>query len=421
MALVDGGRAEDAQQLLARAGAPGTGGDGLSLLAIRVAAAAGDVHGALAELEAVIRTRPELRNAHLLKAQLLMQHVGTDEGIAAWTTMTRLWPEDVEALSGLGQALVLVGRHEDAVEVLTRVAQLNPTSPDPYLTLVGALRDAAQLDDAEWAARTALELDPTSGPAHLELGLVLEAAGRLDEATVALREAVRLRAGAVPPLLALARVAERNGRGEEALDTLERAAALPAITAREKEEVAAALRAQRRRAPNERAFAGRLDAFSVWQILELLRNLRSTGRLELATPTKWVEICVRDGHLVRIASDDVPSLAQLAPGIAGIDRERCAAALRGFERESDVRVAQQLLHYGVLDEARLRAVMAARLAAALEEIVDSNEGSFSFQQKAIEVRITDVEVDSRLALLEIVKARDDAAGGEVGFADEVEE
>jgi tetratricopeptide (TPR) repeat protein len=397
----------------------GDGEEKLTLLRIHAAAATGEVDAALDELDAILRRRPDQWDAHVFKARLLADQGRAVECIAAWTAATRLRPESSQALSGLGAALAAAERYEEAVEFLTRVAQLNPTSSDAYLDLAAVLRKAHQLEDAEWAARSAVEVAPSSAHAHHDLGLVLEAAGQLDEAVASYREAIGRRGDWTPPYLALARVLERTGRIEDAIHTLEKAAAVPSADSDTQAEISAALAGLRARAPNQRAFAGRLDAFSMWQILELLQNHRSTGHLELSLEGSVTEIFVRDGHLVRIVSDHAPRLAEIVPAVPGVDARRLAAVMDGYQQQSDARVAQHLLHFGVLDATKLRAAMETRLRTALDRILDSDDGTFTFQRQTVEPSATDVDLDIRFVLLDIVRSRDAAAtGGGAEVADD---
>ena len=61
------------------------------------------------------------------------------------------------------------GRIEEALRYYRRAARLDPTIPDPHLSIARLTRSAGRLDEAKRAAKRALELDPDNGEAKLIL------------------------------------------------------------------------------------------------------------------------------------------------------------------------------------------------------------------------------------------------------------
>jgi tetratricopeptide (TPR) repeat protein len=405
--LLDEGRGPDALALLARAGTLVEADDELRLLRAHARAEAGEVAGALADIDRVLAGHPEHLGAHLVRARLLAAEERTAECIAEWETAVRLSPDDPQAMTGLGVALASAGRHEEAIEILFQVTQANASSSDTYLNLAIVLREAGRLDEAEWAARRALELAPDAVQPHYDLGLVLEAAGKLPEAAQALREAAQRDAGWVRPTLALARVLEHDGRVDEAIETLARAAAQLPRDAEEQKQLFEALATLRLRAPAASgAFAGSLSAFSLWQVLEIIQNHRSSGRLELSLQGARADLFVREGALLRIVSEQAPRLVDVILSLQGADRSRIAPALAGQRGATDAAVARTLLRLGVIDNAALLKAVEHQLVATLERLIDRRDGSFAFHQEAVTPNQGDVEVDIRFALLEIARTRD---------------
>ena len=406
--LLDAGRGSDALTLLGHAASLVDSDVDLRLLRALALSAGGEVGRALADVEAVIATSPELADAHLVRAQLLAGQKRSNECITAWETAARLRPDDPRAATGLGVALAAAGRFDEAIEVLFKVVQSNASASEAYQNLAIVLREAHRLDEAEWAARRAIELSPDMAQPHHDLGLVLEAAARLDEAAQAFRDATQRGGAWHRPFLALARVLDRLGRIEEAIEILGRAAGQKARDPEGRKEIADALAALRARSgPHRGAFAGNLAAFSIWQILEILQNHRSVGRLEVSLEDEKAAIFVRDGSLVRIASDQTPPLGTLLLSLSDVDLPRLAKALGEIKGESDYDVAVRVRQLGLMSGTRLRQVVERQVQHSLERLIDRTDGTFAFHKETFERGGTDVELDIRFVLLEIARMRDD--------------
>jgi len=91
----------------------------------------------------------------------------------------------------LGQALLLSGKDDEAVEVLRKAVSLNPESALAHHYLGTALVNTQQLAAAEQEFREALRLDPNAQN-HYSLAACLMALNRYDEALGELEIASRL-------------------------------------------------------------------------------------------------------------------------------------------------------------------------------------------------------------------------------------
>src|SRR4051812_9893415 len=98
-----------------------------------------------------------------------------------------------------GQALVELGREEEAVEAYQTAITLKPEFIDAYYELGSALQRLRRFGEAEQAYRRLLVTAPRHVPAKLALGAVLIEAMRPADAEEPLREALREPA---PPRLA---------------------------------------------------------------------------------------------------------------------------------------------------------------------------------------------------------------------------
>ena len=93
----------------------------------------------------------------------------------------------------LGLIAYQVGRHELAVELISRAIALHPNNPGACSNLGEVYRAMGARGEAIAHFRRALELDPAHAAAHYNLGNTLQELARLDEAITAYRRAVESR------------------------------------------------------------------------------------------------------------------------------------------------------------------------------------------------------------------------------------
>jgi tetratricopeptide (TPR) repeat protein len=92
----------------------------------------------------------------------------------------------------LGEALVQVGRLDEAIQVYEEVLRLNPDYTEAHLNLGNVLYRTGQAQDAIGHYEAALRIRPEYAKAHYNLGLALWQAGQRQEAVGQYEQAVRI-------------------------------------------------------------------------------------------------------------------------------------------------------------------------------------------------------------------------------------
>jgi serine/threonine-protein kinase len=133
-----------------------------------------------------------LAAALLRQAAMLRAKAAWEPAAASYRESLALRPDDPAAVSGLGEALFMLGRFPEAIPPLTRVTMLRPTDTVGWRRLAWSCLRAGQAPQAVAAFREAVQRGPALPDDHFGLGksllLVNDAAG----AAAALREAVHL-------------------------------------------------------------------------------------------------------------------------------------------------------------------------------------------------------------------------------------
>ncbi len=82
-------------------------------------------------------------------------------------------PQNVQAVTQLGNEYFDAGNHEKAVEVYQRALQIEPRNPDVLTDMGVSYRKLGKISDAVGAFRKAAEIEPDHPIALFNLGLVL--------------------------------------------------------------------------------------------------------------------------------------------------------------------------------------------------------------------------------------------------------
>jgi arylsulfatase A-like enzyme/Flp pilus assembly protein TadD len=216
----------------------------------------GDLAGALAVCERVVRLRPDM-SAGLLQMALLHRRLGQlGPAVAALRLAFQLDPDDagsavllasylseageakeaadllapyaaqpepaLDVLATRGAALAQLGRTREALDAFTRARRADPSNPMTSVQLATVHLAAGQTAEARRALTEALAQNPSLATAHRMLGLIAAADGRDTEAEARLRKALELDPGEHDALLNLGLVLRRHGRDAEARPLLER-------------------------------------------------------------------------------------------------------------------------------------------------------------------------------------------------------
>src|SRR5690606_24609359 len=111
----------------------------------------------------------------------------------SFETAIALEPDHEDALVGLGEVLLRLGRHQEAIALFDRVRRGGGADDlDLLLSMGRALYRAELFEEACGVFVEATELHPDSAAAHAALGYTLHRLGRAGAARRELRRALRL-------------------------------------------------------------------------------------------------------------------------------------------------------------------------------------------------------------------------------------
>ncbi|MDE2978550.1 MAG: tetratricopeptide repeat protein [Acidobacteriota bacterium] len=185
--------------------------------ALELAPAAGRVHHALALARRDLGDR-EHAGFHLERANETPAPVDDPlvQGLA-------LLPSGSRATLQRGLLAVQAGALDDAVLLLQRATEEDPSNPAAHRNLALALIDAGRPDEAIAALQTLAGLDPADAWTQLELGRLLGVRGRFDLSLAHLERAVELAPRHKQARVELGLALTRAGRPREALRQFETA------------------------------------------------------------------------------------------------------------------------------------------------------------------------------------------------------
>ena len=159
------------------------------------------------------------------RALILKQTGSLEDAAADFREVARLLPADVDAWSDFGEALLALGRPDEALAAWDRALALRP-SPELHANRGVALRQLGRRDEALAAQDRALALSPADAEAWSNRGNVLKDLGRLDEALASFDRALALNPRMPGALVNRANVLRDLTRLPEALAGYDRAIAL---------------------------------------------------------------------------------------------------------------------------------------------------------------------------------------------------
>ncbi|MDR0434522.1 MAG: tetratricopeptide repeat protein [Gracilibacteraceae bacterium] len=183
-----------------------------------------DYAAALKETEWFERRRPDYADAWNLKGLVLESLERFDEAAAAFTEAIRLEPEHQVAYGNMADVMTKMGKHEQAVELLTKQLAIRE---HPYYYIArglayGCLNNTKA--EKEDYFRT-IELDPDYAYAYNNLGITFYDEGNLTEAIKYLEQAIEHDVSILAAHQTLGRVLAESGREEEALAVWDKALA----------------------------------------------------------------------------------------------------------------------------------------------------------------------------------------------------
>ncbi|HYE52388.1 MAG TPA: FkbM family methyltransferase [Azospirillaceae bacterium] len=176
--------------------------------------------GRLADAEEAYRKSVALSPRHAEAQHLLgvacLQQGKYEDAVAAISRAIAIDRKD-DYCSNLGNALLELGRVEEAEKSYRDAIALNPRSAEAHSNRGTALQQLGRTDEAAEAYLAAMRLRPELAEAPFNLGNILAARGRLEEAAEAYHASLRVRPVFPEALTNLGNVLRRQGRSDEAI------------------------------------------------------------------------------------------------------------------------------------------------------------------------------------------------------------
>jgi adenylate cyclase len=172
--------------------------------------------------EEALRLDPNNGHAHATLAGIDGFYWRWSETQQALERALAAYPNDTNILQVYARLRSFQGNHDDAIQLMQRVVELDPTA-SPYYVLASVLAHAGQQEAALNPARRAVELGPASPITHLWLARIESALDNTTEAANHLRIAEQLMGSNLAPvgLSSIAFTYSRIGYEEDALRVLE--------------------------------------------------------------------------------------------------------------------------------------------------------------------------------------------------------
>jgi protein O-mannosyl-transferase len=186
----------------------------------------GRLSEALTEYQEAHRLNPSLYGASTGLGDVLLATGRVSDAVAEYREAVRAWPEAAELHARLGTALQRKGDSRGTIVEFLEALRLRPDSPDAPLLHndVGSLLEAAgRPQDAEAQFRAALAIDPHFVDANVNLGSLLVSQGRYQEAVAAFQRALERRPDDAEAHNNLGVAWAKWGRPEEARAEFQRA------------------------------------------------------------------------------------------------------------------------------------------------------------------------------------------------------
>ncbi|EIC20523.1 O-linked N-acetylglucosamine transferase, SPINDLY family protein [Thiorhodovibrio frisius] len=153
----------------------------------------GNLEAAVAGYQVVLGARPDLASVHNNLGNALLSLGRPQDALGAFDSAVALEPEDAILRFNRGNLLRQLGRYDQAILAFEAAINLQPNFAEGYLNLGLTLKDLERYDLALAAFDRVLRLKPGFAAAHNNRGIVLKELGRLEEALTAYDTALSLR------------------------------------------------------------------------------------------------------------------------------------------------------------------------------------------------------------------------------------
>ena len=171
---------------------------------------------------AAIQGRPDYATPHVNLGLVLSGDGKYAEAEKEFRLALRSSPKNLSAYNSLGMVAAKLGRGDEAIEILQKVAQIQPDSSIAHLNLRAALSaDGFDLQGALVQFSETIRLDPNSAAAHFNKGRVLFDLNRFEESLAELDMACRLQPDNVQALYLLAQAEKQIGNVQRSVELLD--------------------------------------------------------------------------------------------------------------------------------------------------------------------------------------------------------
>ena len=150
---------------------------------------------ALPALRKTAEFMPQDAEAHSNLGSALLAEGQHAEALASLRRAIELRPDDPETLTEAADALRALGRPRESIPLYERVLQIDPHAAQAHNNLGNALLELGQPAEAASHYRQALEIRPQEADIHCNLGNALRQLGQLQEAIACSRRAITLNPG----------------------------------------------------------------------------------------------------------------------------------------------------------------------------------------------------------------------------------
>jgi len=186
------------------------------------------------ELLRRVRTRrPAALRAGMVAAPVLLLSVATisrnviyQDELSLWNDAVAKAPHRPRCHASLGNALMRLGRTEEALARYEEAVRLMPDYHPAILNIANHLSKIGRLEEANRRYREVLRIDPTFAPAHNNWAVNLVKEGRLEEAIDHYRAAIQARPAYFDAYYNLSRVLAMLNRPDEAIEAVRQAVRL---------------------------------------------------------------------------------------------------------------------------------------------------------------------------------------------------
>jgi Flp pilus assembly protein TadD len=354
---------------------------------------------AAAHLSAILLIEPDQAAANRRLAGLLYELGDMRGAIRCWRRLlATVQEEDSESSMLLAVALCTDGQYDEAVELLTRLAQTRSTDAITLANLGMALLAAGHEEKAFEALTRAVTLDPQSAQAHCGLGLRHYNRERWQDAAACFRATERFAPDSAIGSYNLGLALERLGERDEARRALLRAAALEPHD----DEIQRALEPLLARHSSIPAgvggqdvgasMRGELQSFDLLNVLEFLRMQEKTGLLVTSAPAGVGMLRLEQGMLIGGSAPGSKRIGEELLQRGLISREKLLFALArqrelhpsaqdALEPDSNA-LATVLLREQLVEERQLARTLFRMILQVIGQINQWREGVFAFYPSA---------------------------------------